>query len=94
MYLSEYIFLCGYIRGLESKKTNMKTICLGGGFINIRTNLIVFATIIIAVNNFVMYYAIQNNSIHSRIHSRGLIIFLLSLVEIVAFAIYGFIHFK
>ena len=59
-----------------------------------RTRLIVFATIVIAVNNLVIYYAIQNNGIHSRIHSRGLIIFFLSLVEIVAIGIYSFIHFK
>ncbi|MDE2025677.1 MAG: hypothetical protein KGJ07_04240 [Patescibacteria group bacterium] len=59
-----------------------------------RTNLIVFATIIIAVNNFVMYYALQNNSMHAWIHSRGLIIFLISLIEIVAIGMYSFIHFK
>ena len=60
----------------------------------ITTKLIVFVAIIIFVNNFVMYYAIQNNGIHSRIHSVGLLVFLISLIEIVAIGIYGYIHLK
>ena len=72
----------------------METVQVREFLMNQATNLIVFAAIIIAVNNFVMYYAIQNNSLHSRLHSRGLIIFLLSVVEIVAIGIYSFIHFK
>lgn len=59
-----------------------------------RTNLIVFATIIIAVNNLVLYFALQNKDIHARIHSIGLLVFLISLIEIVAIGIYSFIHFK
>lgn len=59
-----------------------------------RTSLIVFAAIIIFVNNFVLYYAIQNNGIHSRIHSVGLLVFLISLIEIVAMGIYGYIHLR
>jgi hypothetical protein len=55
---------------------------------------IVFVTIIIAVNNFVLYYAIQNKGIHSRIHSVGLMVFLISLIEIVAIGIYIYIHLK
>jgi hypothetical protein len=60
----------------------------------ITTRLIVFVAIIIFVNNFVLYYAIQNNGIHSRIHSVGLLVFLISLIEIVAIGIYGYIHLK
>ena len=54
--------------------------------------LVVFAAIVIFVNNFVLYYAIQNKEIHSRIHSVGLMVFLISLIEIVAIGIYGYIH--
>jgi len=60
----------------------------------LRTSLIVFVAIVIFVNNFVMYYAIQNNGIHSRIHSVGVIIFLISLIEIVAIGIWGYIHLR
>jgi hypothetical protein len=60
----------------------------------ITTRLIVFVAIIIFVNNFVLYYAIQNNGIHSRIHSVGLLVFLISLIEIVAIGIYGYIHLR
>jgi hypothetical protein len=60
----------------------------------ITTRLIVFVAIIISVNNFVLYYAIQNNGIHSRIHSVGLLVFLISLIEIVAIGIYGYIHLR
>jgi hypothetical protein len=56
--------------------------------------LVVFAAIVLAVNNFVLYYAIQNNGIHPRIHSVGLMIFLISLIEIVAIGIYGYIHLR
>jgi len=56
--------------------------------------LIVFATIVISVNNFVLYYAIQNKGIHSRIHSVGLMVFLISLIEIVAIGIYSYIHLR
>ena len=60
----------------------------------IPTRLIVFVAIIIFVNNFVLYYAIQNNGIHSKIHSVGLLVFLISLIEIVAIGIYGYIHLR
>lgn len=60
----------------------------------ITIRLIVFVAIIIFVNNFVLYYAIQNNGIHSRIHSVGLLVFLISLIEIVAIGIYGYIHLR
>lgn len=60
----------------------------------LRTNLIVFAAIIISVNNFVLFYAIQNKGIHSRIHSLGMIVFLISLIEIVAIGIWAYIHLK
>ncbi len=56
--------------------------------------LIVFATIIISVNNFVLFYAIQNKGIHSRIRSVGMLVFLISLIEIVAIGIYSYIHLK
>ena len=56
------------------------------------TRLIVFVAIIISVNNFVLFYAIKNNGIHSRIHSVGMLIFLISLIEIVAIGIYSYIH--
>jgi hypothetical protein len=56
--------------------------------------LIIFAAIVISVNNFVLFYAIQNKGVHSKIHSVGLMIFLISLVEIVAIGIYGYIHLK
>jgi hypothetical protein len=56
------------------------------------TSLIVFAAIVISVNNFVLFYAIKNNGIHSKIHSVGMMIFLISLIEIVAIGIWGYIH--
>lgn len=56
--------------------------------------LVVFAAIVISVNNFVLYYAIKNNGIHSKIHSVGLIIFLISLIELIAIGIYAYIHLK
>jgi hypothetical protein len=58
------------------------------------TRLIVFVAIIISVNNFVLFYAIQNNGIHSRIHSLGMLVFLISLIEIVAIGISIYIHLK
>ena len=58
----------------------------------LRTSLIVFVTIIIFVNNFVLFYAIKNKGIHSKIQSLGLIIFLISLIEIVAIGIWSYIH--
>jgi hypothetical protein len=58
------------------------------------TSLIVFTAIVISVNNFALYYAIKNNSIHSRIHSVGLMIFLFSLIEIIAIGIWAYIHLK
>jgi hypothetical protein len=61
---------------------------------NLRTSLIVFAVIIISVNNFVLYHAIQNKWIPSRIHSLGLLVFLISLIEIVAIGIWAYIHLK
>jgi hypothetical protein len=60
----------------------------------IAAKLLVFVTIIISVNNFALYYVIKNNGIHSKIHSIGLIVFLFSLIEIVAVGIYAYIHFK
>ena len=60
----------------------------------LRTSLIVFAAIIISVNNFVLFYAIQNKGIHSRIYSLGMIVFLISLIEIVAIGIWAYIHLK
>jgi len=58
------------------------------------TSLIVFTAIVISVNNFVLFYAIKNNGIHSKIHSVGMLIFLISLIEIVAIGIWGYIHLK
>ena len=58
------------------------------------TSLIVFAAIVISVNNFVLFYAITNNGIHSKIHSVGMMIFLISLIEIVAIGIWAYIHLK
>jgi len=58
------------------------------------TSLIVFVAIVISVNNFVLYYAIKNKGIHSRIHSVGMMVFLISLIEIVAIGIWTFIHLK
>jgi len=58
------------------------------------TSLIVFAAVVISVNNFVLYYAIKNNGIHSRIHSIGLMVFLISLIEIVAIVIWAYIHLR
>ena len=58
------------------------------------TRLIVFVAIIISVNNFVLFYAIQNNGIHSRIHSLGMLVFLISLIEIVAIGISIYIHLR
>jgi len=56
------------------------------------TRFIIFVAIIISVNNFVLFYAIKNNGIHSRIHSLGMLVFLISLIEIVAIGIYIYIH--
>ncbi len=61
---------------------------------NLTTSLIVFAAIIISVNNFVLFYVIKNNGIHSRIHSLGMIVFLISLIEIVAIGIWAYIHLR
>jgi len=58
------------------------------------TRLIVFVAIIISVNNFVLFYAIQNKGIYSRIHSLGMLVFLISVIEIVAIGIWGYIHLK
>ena len=57
------------------------------------TQLIVFSTIVISVNNFVLYYVFKNKGIHSKIFSTGMLIFLISLIEIVAIGIWGYIHF-
>ena len=57
------------------------------------TKFIIFVTIIIAVNNFVLYWAITNK-IHSGKYPLGLQVFLISVVEIVAIGIYSYIHFK
>ena len=58
------------------------------------TRLVVFVAIIISVNNFVLYYAIQNKGIHSKIQSLGMLVFLISLIEIVAIGIGIYIHLK
>ncbi len=58
------------------------------------TRLIIFVAIIISVNNFVLFYAIQNKGIHSRIRSLGMLVFLISLIEIVAIGIWSFIHLR
>jgi hypothetical protein len=58
------------------------------------TRFIVFVAIIISVNNFVLFYAIKNNGIHSRIHSLGMLVFLISLIEIVAIGIGVYIHLR
>jgi hypothetical protein len=58
------------------------------------TSLIVFASIVIFVNNFVLFYAIKNNGVHSKIHSVGMMIFLISLIEIVAIVIWAYIHLR
>jgi hypothetical protein len=55
---------------------------------------IIFVAIIISVNNFVLYYAIRNNGIHSKVHSLGMLVFLISLIEIVAIGIYICTHLK
>jgi hypothetical protein len=55
--------------------------------------LIIFVVIVLAVNNVVLYYAIQKR-MHSRIHSVGLLIFLISLIEIVAIAIFAYLHLR
>ena len=61
---------------------------------NLTTSLIVFTAIVISVNNFVLFYALKNNGRHSKGYSFGMVIFLISLVEIVAIGIWGFIHLK
>jgi hypothetical protein len=58
----------------------------------LKTQLIVFAAIVISVNNFVLFYAIKNNGKHSKIHSVGMLVFLISLIEIVAIGIWSYIH--
>ena len=58
------------------------------------TSLIVFTAIVISVNNFVLFYAIKYNGIHSKIHSVGMMIFLISLIEIVATGIWGYLHLR
>jgi len=61
---------------------------------NLAIRLIVFVVIIISVNNFVLFYAIQNKGIHSRMQSVGMLIFLISLIEIVAIGIWAYIYLK
>jgi len=58
------------------------------------TSLIVFAAIVISVNNFALFYAIKNNGIHSKIHSVGMMVFLFSLIEILAIGIWAYIHLR
>jgi hypothetical protein len=58
------------------------------------TSLIVFAAIVISVNNFVLFYAIKNNGTHSKVPSVGVMIFLISLIEIVAIITWAYIHLK
>ena len=62
--------------------------------VELTTSLIVFAAIVISVNNFVLFYAIKNNGVNSKIHSVGMMIFLMSLIEIVAIGIWAYIHLK
>jgi len=57
------------------------------------TRLIVFVVIVISVNNFVLYYAITNK-IHLRTYPLGLQVFLISLIEIVAIVIWGYVHLR
>ena len=59
-----------------------------------KTSLIVFAAIVILVNNFVLYYAINNNGIHSKKYSVGMIVFLISIIEIAAIGIWGYVHLR
>ena len=61
---------------------------------DLMTRLIIFAVIVISVNNFVLFYAIKNNGIHSRIHSLGLMVFLISLIEIVAIVIWSYLNLR
>ena len=42
----------------------------------------------------IIYYAIQDKGIHSRIHSVGMLVFLISLIEIVAIGISIYIHLR
>ena len=58
------------------------------------TSLIIFAAIVISVHNFVLFYAIKNNGTHSKVHSVGMMIFLISLIEIVAIVIWAYIHLR
>jgi len=62
--------------------------------VELTTSLIVFAAIVISVNNFVLFYAIKNNGVNSKIHSVGMMIFLMSLIEIVAIGIWAYIHLR
>ena len=59
---------------------------------NLMISLIVFVVIIISVNNFVIYYVIQHRGIHSKVSSVGIIVFLISLIEILAIGIWGYVH--
>jgi hypothetical protein len=61
---------------------------------NLLRNLIVFVAIVISVNNFALYYAIQNKGKHARIRSIGMLVFLFSLIEIVAIGIWGYINLR
>lgn len=60
----------------------------------LKTSLVVFAVIVISVNNFVLFYAIKDGGIHSKGYSIGLIVFLISLIEIVAIGIWAYIHLR
>lgn len=55
--------------------------------------LVIFVTIIVSVNNFVLYWA-MTNKIHSGKYPLGLQVFLISVVEIVAIGIWSYIHLK
>ncbi len=56
--------------------------------------LIIFVTVVLSVNNSVLYYAIHNKKVYARVNSVGVIVFLISLIEIVAIGIYAFIHLR
>jgi hypothetical protein len=62
--------------------------------VELTTRFIVFVAIVISVNNFVLFYAIKNNGTHSKIHSIGMLVFLISLIEIVAIGIGIYIHLR
>ncbi len=61
---------------------------------DLTTSLIVFAAIVITVNNLVLFYVIRGKGLHAKMVSPGMSIFLISLIEIVAIGIWGYIHLR